>query len=182
MTRPHQSSFALSSSLPQDKYGTTLFGGGFGNGAIFSITAGGTLTTLYSFPTFVGVDGANPYGLMQHTNGKFYGTTNQGGSSTNCSSLDAIGCGTVFSLDLGLGPFVKFVVPSGKVGSVVQILGTDLTDATSITFNGVPVSSFKVVRGTVIRATLPEGATIGPVTVTTPTGTLTSNVNFTVLP
>jgi hypothetical protein len=88
----------------------------------------------------------------------------------------------VFSLDLGLKPFVTFVVPSGKVGSVIQILGTDLTGTTAVTFNGVPASSFKVVRGTFIKATLPAGATTGPVTITTPSGTLTSNVNFTVLP
>jgi hypothetical protein len=33
---------------------------------------------------------------------------------------------------------VTFVVPSGKVGSVIQILGTDLTGATAVSFNGVP--------------------------------------------
>ena len=163
-------------------YGTTVFGGGHGEGSIFSITTDGTVTTLYSFPSFDHVDGANPFGLMQHTDGKFYGTTSEGGTSINCDSFDSIGCGTVFSLDLGLGPFVTFVVPSGKVGSVIQILGTDLTGATAVSFNGVPASSFKVVRGTLIKATLPAGATTGPVTVTTPTGTLTSNVNFTVLP
>jgi hypothetical protein len=74
------------------------------------------------------------------------------------------------------------VVPSGKVGSVIEILGTDLTGTTAVSFNGVPASSFKVVRGTLIKATVPAGATTGPVTVTTPTAALTSNVNFTVLP
>src|SRR6266404_315881 len=163
-------------------YGTTFFGGRHGEGSIFSITTDGTLNTIYSFPSFDHLDGANPFGLMQHTDGKFYGTTSQGGTSINCDSFDSIGCGTVFSLDLGLGPFVTFVVTSGKVGSVIQILGTDLTGTTAVSFNGVPASSFKVVRGTFIKATLPAGATTGPVTVTTPTGTLTSNVNFTVSP
>src|SRR5258705_7755838 len=163
-------------------YGTTFFGGRHGEGSIFSITTDGTLNTIYSFPSFDHLDGANPFGLMQHTDGEFYGTTSQGGTSVNCDSFDSIGCGTVFSLDLGLGPFVTFVVPSGKVGSVIEILGTDLTGTTAVSFNGVPASSFKVVRATFIKATLPAGATTGPVTVTTPTGTLTSNVNFTVLP
>ena len=163
-------------------YGTTFFGGRHGEGSIFSIATDGTLTTLYSFPSFDHVDGANPFGLMQHTDGKFYGTTSEGGTSTNCDSFNSIGCGTVFSLDLGLGPFVTFVVPSGKVGSVIQILGTGLTGATAVSFNGVPASSFKVVRDTFIKATVPPGATTGAVTVTTPTGTFTSNVNFTVLP
>ena len=163
-------------------YGTTFFGGAHGEGTIFSITTDGILTTIYNFPSFDGVDGANPFGLMQHTNGKFYGTTNQGGTSDNCSFFGSVGCGTVFSLDLGLGPFVKFVVPSGKVGSVIQILGTGVTGTTAVSFNGVPASSFKVVRDTFIKATVPAGASTGPVTVTTPTGTLTGNLNFTVLP
>jgi uncharacterized repeat protein (TIGR03803 family) len=136
-------------------YGTTFFGGGQGNGSIFSITTDGIFTTVYSFPGVEHVDGANPFGLMQHTNGMFYGTTSAGGTSFNCDSLDSIGCGTAFSLDLGLGPFVTFVVPSGKVGSVLQILGTDLTGTTAVTFNGVPASSFKVVRDTFIKVTLP---------------------------
>ena len=140
-------------------YGTTVFGGGHGEGSIFSITTDGTLTTLYSFPSFDHVDGANPFGLMQHTDGKFYGTTSEGGTSINCDSFDSIGCGTVFSLDLGLGPFVTFVVPSGKIDSVIEILGTGLTGTTAVSFNGVPASSFNVVRGTLIKATLPTGAT-----------------------
>src|SRR5713226_1085742 len=61
-------------------YGTTVFGGRHGEGSIFSITTDGTLTTLYSFPSFDHVDGANPFGLMQHTDGKFYGTTSEGGT------------------------------------------------------------------------------------------------------
>jgi len=163
-------------------YGTTFFGGAQGYGAIFSITTGGTFATLYSFPGFDYVHGENPYGLMQHTNGKFYGVTIDGGTSHNCDFSDSPGCGTVFSLDVGLGPFVKFDVPYGKVGSVAQILGTGLTGATAVSFNGVPASSFKVISDTFMTATVPEGATTGPVTVATPSGTLTSNVKFKELP
>jgi uncharacterized repeat protein (TIGR03803 family) len=67
-------------------YGTTFFGGGFGNRMIFSITTSGTFAALYSFPSFDGVDGANPFGLMQHTNGKFYGVTNQAEPPTIAAS------------------------------------------------------------------------------------------------
>ena len=163
-------------------YGTTFHGGAQGYGAIFSITTGGTFATLYSFPVFDYVHGENPYGLMLHTNGKFYGMTIDGGTSHNCDFSDSPGCGTVFSLDVGLGPFVKFEVPYGKVGSVAQILGTGLTGATAVSFNGIPASSFKLILDTFMTATVPEGATTGRVTVTTPTGTLTSNVKFKVLP
>jgi hypothetical protein len=77
---------------------------------------------------------------------------------------------------------VTFVVRYGKVGSVVQILGTGLTGATAVSFNGMPAASFGVVSDTGMFATVPAGATTGPVTVTTPTGSLTSNENFTVIP
>jgi hypothetical protein len=118
---------------------------------------------------------------MQHTNGKLYGFTNQGGTSNNCIILSTPGCGTVFSLDVGLGPFVKFVVPNGEVGSVIQILGTGLTGATAVSFNGVPASSFKVISDALMTATVPAGATTGRVIVTAPTRRLTSNVKFKVL-
>src|SRR6267143_7182970 len=42
-------------------YGTTFFGGTHGEGTIFSITTSGTFTTIYGFPSFDHVDGANPF-------------------------------------------------------------------------------------------------------------------------
>jgi len=118
-------------------------------------------------------------GLVQHTNGLFYGTTVLGGTAAACLPL---GCGTVFSLDMGLGRFIKPVFNYATVGSTVQILGTGLTGATAVAFNGVPASSFRVVSDTFMGAIVPTGATTGPIKVATPTGTLTSNVNFIVGP
>ena len=49
-----------------------------------------TFTTIHSFD---GTDGKYPYaGLIQANNGDGYGTTENGGTSTNCNG----GCGTVF--------------------------------------------------------------------------------------
>ncbi len=79
---------------------------------------------------------------------------------------------------MGLGPFVKFVLPTGKAGQKAKILGQGFTGATSVTFNGVAAASFKVVKDTYMTAVVPDGATTGPVVVTTPTGKLTSNVSF----
>jgi uncharacterized protein (TIGR03437 family) len=56
-------------------------------------------------------------------------------------------------------------------------LGTGLTGATSVTFNGVS-AEFKVSVSTVIKAIVPTGATTGLVEVVTPTGTLKSNVEY----
>jgi uncharacterized repeat protein (TIGR03803 family) len=78
-------------------YGTTFGGGANNNGTVFKITSSGTLSTLYSFcfqPNCA--DGRNPYaGLIQATDGNFYGTTEQGGVN-NCAQH--YGCGTVFKI------------------------------------------------------------------------------------
>ncbi|HEV2380370.1 MAG TPA: choice-of-anchor tandem repeat GloVer-containing protein [Terriglobia bacterium] len=160
-------------------YGATSVGGTstascpypYGCGTIFSITTNGTLTTLHNFN---GTDGSSRVGgLTQATSGSFYGTTSFGGSSSNCEN----GCGTVFSLAVGLGPFVETNPTSGKVGTRVRILGTNLSGATSVTFNGTP-AFFKVRSSSEIGTVVPPGATTGFVRVTTPGGTLTSNVIF----
>jgi uncharacterized repeat protein (TIGR03803 family) len=151
-------------------YGTSG-GGANDDGTIFSITPAGTLTTLHSFD---GTDGAGPYGLVQGTNGVFYGITDGGGTG-HC--YNGVGCGVAYSFDTGLGPFVAFVRGYGRVGQTGGILGQGLTGTTSVSLNGTP-ASFTVVSDTYISATVPAGATTGYVTVTTPSGTLTSNVPF----
>ncbi len=163
-------------------YGTTTSGGTGLNGGertIFEITPSGALTTLYSFCNGNDTcpDGLEPYaGLVQNTNGTFYGTTYLGGTGTDCFGP----CGAVFSESVGLGPFVKTLPTSGKVGSAVQILGTNLTGATSVSFNGT-AATFAVASASLITTTVPTGASSGPVTVITPSGTLTSNLPFTIV-
>ncbi len=155
-----------------DFYGTAEEGGANDYGSVFRITPSGTLTTLHSFAS---TDGAYPYaGLVEATNGDFYGTTYQGGAdTTDCG----FGCGTVFRLSVGLGPFVETQTTSGKVGAAVKILGTNLTGATSVTFNGTG-AVFRVASASLITTTVPAGATTGTVQVVTPSGTLSSNVPF----
>jgi uncharacterized repeat protein (TIGR03803 family) len=150
-------------------YGTTYGGGNFGGGTIFSVSSVGSLTTLHSFD---GTDGAGPYvSLVQHTNGTLYGATTYSGT---------LGHGTVFSLNAGLRPFVRLVQSFGKVGATVGILGQGFTGTTAVSFNGVP-ATYHVKSDTSITAVVPGGATTGSVVVTTPGGTLTSNVNFRIL-
>jgi uncharacterized repeat protein (TIGR03803 family) len=161
-----------------DFYGTTSNAGTNGGGTVFKITPSGKLTTVYSFCAQSGcTDGFKPLaGLVQATNGNFYGTTFYGG---NCGGT--YGCGTVFSLSVGLGPFVETQPTSSKVGAAVQILGTDLTGATTVTFNST-AAAFTVVSPTLIATTVPAGATTGTVQVVTPSRTLSSNMPFRVLP
>jgi uncharacterized repeat protein (TIGR03803 family) len=171
---------ALVQATDGNFYGTTYYGGTNcayvvgGCGTVFEITAKGKLTTLYSFCSQpLCADGAYPtVGLVQATDGNFYGTTDLGGASSSCSS-----CGMVFSLAVGLRPFVETLPTSGQAGAAVIILGNKLTGAASVTFNGT-AASFRVVLSTEITTTVPNGATTGPVKVTTPSCTLISNVNF----
>jgi uncharacterized repeat protein (TIGR03803 family) len=172
---------ALAQGSDGNLYGTTSDAqGGYGAGTVFKITPSGPLTTLYHFCSQPNcADGANPDGgLVQATDGEFYGTTYQSG---NLACGNGYGCGTVFSLDVGLGPFVAFVRPYGKVGQTGGILGQGFTGTTSVMLNGTP-ANFTVVSDTYLTATVPPGATTGYVTVTTPTGVLTSNVPFRVIP
>jgi uncharacterized repeat protein (TIGR03803 family) len=160
-------------------YGTTEEGGANGDGTVFKITPSGTLTTLHSFDL---TDGGDPVaGLVQDTNGTFYGTTEEGGASSACNSEGFNGCGTVFSLSVGLGPFVATNPTSGEVGKAVKILGNNLTGATSVTFNGT-AAAFTVKSKSEITTTVPTGATTGTVQVVTPRRTLSSNVPFRVTP
>jgi uncharacterized repeat protein (TIGR03803 family) len=159
-------------------YGTTLLGGANDDGTVFKITPDGALTTLHNFD---GTDGANPNSaLLQATDGTFYGTTSDayGTFSGDCPTL---GCGTVFSLAMGLGPFVSFLPAARPVGQVVEILGQGFTGATAVSFNGT-AATFTVESDTYLTATVPPGATTGSITVTEPGGTLTSNKIFDVTP
>ena len=155
-------------------YGTTVYGGSdkcpSGCGTVFEITAAGKLTTLFSFDS---TDGAYPYaGLVQATNGNFYGATLQGGATSD---------GTVFSLSVGLGPFVETLPAFGIEKATIIILGTNLTGATKVTFGGTE-ATFSVVSSSEIKAAVPSGAKTGTVEVTTPKGTLQSNLIFQVTP
>jgi uncharacterized repeat protein (TIGR03803 family) len=147
-------------------YGTTYSGGSSNLGTLFNITPGGTLTTLESFD---GTDGQYLIGgLFQATNGSFYGTATDGGAS---------GDGTAFSLAVGLGAFVQTEPTYGAAGTIVTILGNNLTGASRVTFNGT-VATFQVLSGSEILTVVPTGATTGIVQVTTPSGTLNSNPAF----
>ncbi len=158
-------------------YGATYYGGAssYGDGTLFKLSSAGALKTLHDFcPKGVEpcADGAYPEGLMQATDGNFYGVTNEGGHSSH---------GTAFRLSAGLSSFVETVTASGAAGSSVIILGTNLTGASKVTFNGT-TATFALVSSTEITATVPTGAATGPIVVTTPKGAFQSNKNFLVTP
>src|SRR5262249_37200625 len=100
-------------------YGTTLGGTvspqscPFACGTVFKISPRGKLTILHSFDF---MDGANPHaGLVQGTDGNFYGTTVLGGAVSQQSC--PYGCGTVFK-----------ITPPGQLTTLHSFGGTDGSD------------------------------------------------------
>ena len=147
-------------------YGTTFKGGNGAGGTVFDLTTAGRFRSLQNFPEY---DGGPQSSLFQATNGLFYGTT-FGGNGAG---------GEVFSMNVGLAPFISVQPILGRLGSTITILGDNLTGATSVSFNGIE-AAFTVNSATYITATVPTGATTGTVKVVTPAATLTSNTNFSI--
>jgi uncharacterized repeat protein (TIGR03803 family) len=148
-------------------YGTVEGGDCSDSEIIYSVSRTGVVATVYGGC----VIGGYTADIVQATSGKFYG-----------SYSSEFNGGEFFSLDTGLGPFVAFVLPAGKNGETVQILGQGLTGTSGVTFNGVAATNFSVVGDTYMTAVVPSGATTGSVVVTSPSGTLTSNKQFQILP
>jgi len=102
-------------------YGTTQMGGtndisSDGDGTIFRVTPAGALTTLFCFNY---TNDANPYGgLVQGTNGNFYGTTQAGGSN---------GLGTVFEVTTNgvLTSLISFNSTNGADPQAGLVQGAD---------------------------------------------------------
>jgi uncharacterized repeat protein (TIGR03803 family) len=93
--------------------------------------------------------------------------TTQGGTATSLGTFNVTPVITSFN------------PTSGPVGTVVTLTGTTFTGATSVKFNGTS-ATFTVNSDSKATATVPSGATTGPITITTPGGTATSSTNFTV--
>jgi uncharacterized repeat protein (TIGR03803 family) len=138
-------------------YGTTSAGGTNNEGTVFNITSQGTLTTLHQFGSSPN-DGSSPYaGLVQSTDGNFYGTTVNGGTNNE---------GTVFN-----------ITPQGTLTTLYQF-GSSPNDGTQ------PTSSLmQSTDGNFYGTTRWGGAcaTCGTVFKITPQGTLTTLWQFNIL-
>ncbi len=137
---------------------------------IFEITSKGAFTDLYNFPLVGSNNDSVPESpLFLSTNGKFYSTTQLGGTG---------GDGTFYSLANGQTAFIQLQETSGKVGSKIGILGQGFSASSVVKFNGVTATTVTRTGATFLLATVPAGATDGFVTVTTGAVTLTSSKKF----
>jgi hypothetical protein len=81
-----------------------------------------------------------------------------------------------------VGPTITGITPSrGPAGITVRISGVNLAGATDVTFGGAS-ASITSNTATLVTAVVPAAAATGPIGVTTPAGTTTSAVSFTVIP
>jgi uncharacterized repeat protein (TIGR03803 family) len=136
-------------------YGTTALGGTNNFGTIFEVTPAGKLTTLYRFCSQSGCsDGADPEaGLVQASDGNFYGTTYSGG---------AFGAGTVFKMtkEGALTTLASFDGANGQgpdFGSLIQATDGNFYGATIAGGANASSCGSSTGCGTVFRMT-PGGA------------------------
>jgi uncharacterized repeat protein (TIGR03803 family) len=177
-------------------YGITTRGGAKGYGTVFEITPAGKLTTLHSFEGG-SADGAWPEGgLVQATNGNFYGTTYEGGADNDGTVFEITAAGkltTLYSFDGNCG--------EDPVAGLVQatngnFYGTTVYDAcvfeitaagkltTLLSFDGTdgdyPTAGLVQASNGNFYGTAPEGGAHGDGTVfeITAAGKLTTLLSF----
>ena len=175
---------------------TTAAGTGTSS-ANFVVTQGNGLAISSFTPTSGGVGtavGINGTGFSNVSAVRFNGvsatfsvasttrinTTVPSGATTGKISVTT-SAGTVTSSGtFTIGPNITGLAPSsGSVGTNVVISGTSFTGVTAVRFNGVS-ATFSFVSVNRVDTVVPNGATTGRVTLTTPSGTATSPADFTV--
>ena len=127
-------------------YGTDAGGGAYDQGTVFKVTAGGTLTTLYTFCSQINcTDGAEPEaGLVQATNGNFYGTTLYGGANDRGTVYEVTPVGQLTTL-------YSFCSQAGCTDGAYPIAG--LVQATDGNLYGTTNSGGAIGDGTVFKIT-----------------------------
>lgn len=161
-------------------YGTAWEGGGPTQvGSIYQLTLTGVAALEAGFDGQT--TGSAPVdALLQGSDGKLYGTAQNGGGPNGSGTQ-----GTLAVLSASLArpkPSISGFAPTkAMVGHKITVSGAAFIGATAVTFNGAS-ASFVVNASGFVTATVPAGASTGPISVTTAGGTATSKHNFAVLP
>jgi hypothetical protein len=134
-----------------------------------AVTFGGTAAASFTVDSATQVTATTPAHAAGAVN---VAVTTPGGTATRTGGFTYV----------ALVPTISTVAPgagSAAGGSLVVITGTNLTDATAVSFGGTAAASFTVDSPTQIRATTPaHAAGAVDVTVTTPFGDATSTNGF----
>ncbi len=147
----------------------TITGTGFADSSVAtSVAFGGTAAQLFTVDSDLQITAIVPPGA---TTGPVSVTDSEG---TGATLLD-------FVVTPSPPPTILTFLPlEGPPGTSVTITGTGYTGASSVAFNGA-AATFDVVSDVQIDAIVPSAATTGPISVTTPGGSIASLVDFTVL-
>src|ERR1039457_7248238 len=148
-------------------YGTTYQGGANGDGTLFRMTSSSVVTFLYSFTG--GVDGAYPLaGLVQGSDGNFYGTAYEGGANSFGSVFKMTPNGTVTALyeftgsSDGAYPYAGLVQgrDGNFYGTTVQGGANGYGTVYSLTTNGTltTLTAFNYANGGYPQAGVIQGA------------------------
>ncbi|MFZ5876324.1 MAG: RHS repeat-associated core domain-containing protein [Nitrospirota bacterium] len=101
------------------------------------------------------------------------------GTTTITAASGAISDSTLLTVLVPPSPTITDFTPtSGPVGTVVTITGENFGPTATVFFNGVQATSTNA--ASMMAATVPLGATTGPITMTTAGGSATSATNFSV--
>jgi hypothetical protein len=105
-----------------------------------------------------------------------------GGATPGQITVTTLNGTTTSSSSFGVSvPSISSFSPtSGPAGTSVTVQGENLSDTTSVSFNGTPAWFYFASEYGTIITTVPAGASTGPISVTTPSGTGTSSSSFTV--
>jgi uncharacterized repeat protein (TIGR03803 family) len=142
-------------------YGTTVGGGKFGDGTVYSISTTGSEHVLHTFRG--GSDGANPAAALIDVNGTLYGTTQRGGETGLCQGYtDALGCGTVYSITTAGKEKVLHRFGSGSDGMWPEAPLTDVNGTLygTTVFGGGSGCYYSIGCGTVFSVNLKGSETI----------------------
>jgi hypothetical protein len=146
-------------------------------GTNVTITGSGFLGT-----TVVRFNGTAVSSFVVVNDGKITTTVPTGATTGKISVTNPQGTDTSGTSFTVTGPKITSFSPTtGSPGTVVTIFGSGFTGVNAVKFNGTPAAGFTFGNDSTVTAIVPGAAMSGKITLSTPSGTATSNGTFTVL-
>jgi hypothetical protein len=127
--------------------------------------------------------GADPAAAFDQSGSKLRATPGPGTASgpVGVDASRGTVTGPTYTIDPSPVPTIKSLSPkTAKAGKTVGVKGTGFWGTSSVQVNGVDVQSFTVKSDTNLKFVVAPGNTTGPVTVTTPGGTVASAATLTI--
>jgi len=142
----------------------------------YNMNSGTTISILVNSATTPGTFSGTPTVLTTGGSGPIHAVIRDLNADSRpdlaVSNFISNNVGVLLNTTVFAAPTLTSLSPtSGPVGTSVTIMGTNLSSATGVSFNGTAATTFTIVSATTITTTVPTGATSGNVTVTTGGGT-----------